>query len=174
MIVSALHDINLKIDHAARDDGRLRGDITLIAVSKKQPDERIEDALSAGLRIFGENRVQEAQMRWAGRRADYPDLKLHLIGPLQTNKSDDAVQLFDVIESLDREKLAVSLAKSMEKIGVSRECLIQVNTGEEDQKVSKFCNKDVKVWSIQEFILFHIFVIYIRYSYSTKYIILSY
>ena len=133
-ISAALEDIQAKIKQAAEDDGRLKTDVTLIAVSKKQPDERIDEALSCGIRIFGENRVQEAQMRWADRKIQFPDLKLHLIGPLQTNKAEDAVQLFDVIESLDREKLAAVLAKAMKKYGVNRECFIQVNTGDEDQK----------------------------------------
>ncbi|MEL6286820.1 MAG: YggS family pyridoxal phosphate-dependent enzyme [Pseudomonadota bacterium] len=109
-------------------------DVTLVAASKRQPEERIEAALVAGHRVFGENRVQEAQKRWSHRRALYPDLSLRLIGPLQTNKSDDAVALFDTIETLDRPKLAVSLARAMEKVGRSVECLIQVNTGEEPQK----------------------------------------
>jgi len=119
---------------AAKADGRGADAVTLIAVSKKQPDDRIDAALEAGLRVFGENRVQEAQMRWTERRASYPDLRLHLIGPLQTNKAGDAVALFDVIETLDREKLAVNLAREMQKQNLERECLIQVNTGDEDQK----------------------------------------
>ena len=119
---------------AAEMDGRKAEDVTLIAVSKKQPDDRIDAALATGQRVFGENRVQEAQMRWQDRRDQYPDLRLHLIGPLQTNKASDAVALFDVIETLDREKLAVILAKEMEKQGVMRECLVQVNTGDESQK----------------------------------------
>ena len=126
--------IKALIQNAAAIDGRPADAIELIAVSKVQPDDRIDAALHAGHRVYGENRVQEAQTRWQARRADYPDLKLHLIGPLQTNKAGDAVALFDVIETLDREKLAVSLAKEMEKQAVSRECLIQVNTGDEDQK----------------------------------------
>ena len=133
-ISAALEDIQAKIKQATDDDGRSNADVTLIAVSKKQPDERIDEALTCGLRIFGENRVQEAQMRWADRKTQFPDLKLHLIGPLQTNKAEDAVQLFDVIESLDREKLAAVLAKAMKKYDVNRECFIQVNTGNEDQK----------------------------------------
>ncbi len=134
MIATSLAEIQLNIARAAQDDGRNAHAVTLVAVSKKQPDERIIEALDAGIRVFGENRVQEAQERWAVRRVQYPDLKLHLIGPLQTNKSEDAVQLFDVIESLDREKLALSLAKAMDKHGTRPECLIQVNTGDEDQK----------------------------------------
>jgi pyridoxal phosphate enzyme (YggS family) len=134
MIATSLEDILNNIKRAATEDGRRPEDVTLIAVSKKQAEDRIEEALAAGIRVFGENRVQEAQSRWNARRATCADLKLHLIGPLQTNKAEDAVALFDVIESLDREKLAASLAKAMQKLGVSRECLIQVNTGEEEQK----------------------------------------
>ena len=119
---------------AAESDGRKLDDVMLIAVSKKQPDDRIDAALQAGQRVFGENRVQEAQIRWQDRRPHYSDLRLHLIGPLQTNKAADAVALFDVIETLDREKLAVTLAKEMEKQGLNRDCLIQVNTGDESQK----------------------------------------
>ena len=106
----------------------------LVAVSKRQPDERIEAALVAGHRVFGENRVQEAQERWAERRGSYPDLKLHLIGPLQTNKAADAVALFDVIEVVDRPKLARSLSAEMARQGRHLPCYVQVNTGEEDQK----------------------------------------
>lgn len=90
--------------------------------------------LAAGQRVFGENRVQEAQQRWAHRRADYPDLELRLIGPLQTNKADDACALFDVIETLDRDKLAGALVKAMAKTGRTPRLYVQVNTGEEPQK----------------------------------------
>lgn len=106
----------------------------LVAVSKRQPDERIEAALAAGVRVFGENRVQEAQERWGERRAQYPDLKLRLIGPLQSNKSEDAVALFDAIDVLDRPKLARTLAEAIQKLGKSPDILVQVNTGEEPQK----------------------------------------
>ncbi|MGB2097955.1 MAG: YggS family pyridoxal phosphate-dependent enzyme [Candidatus Puniceispirillales bacterium] len=109
-------------------------DVTLVAVSKQQPDEKIDAALDAGQRVFGENRVQEAISRWGHRRADYPDLTLHLIGPLQTNKVAEAVALFDVIEVVDREKLAAALAKEMAKQDRHLPCLVQVNTGEEEQK----------------------------------------
>ena len=107
---------------------------TLVAVSKRQPDDRIEAALAAGHRVFGENRVQEAQERWASRRRIYPELRLHLIGPLQTNKAADAVTLFDVIEVVDRPKLARSLSSEMARQGRHLPCYVQVNTGEEDQK----------------------------------------
>lgn len=134
MIASSLSEIHDAIRRTVAEDGRHFDDVTLIAVSKKQPEHKIKEALDLGVRIFGENRVQEAQTRWETRRHDYADLKLHLIGPLQTNKAEEAVRLFDVIESLDREKLAVVLEKAMRKQGLARECLIQVNTGEEEQK----------------------------------------
>ena len=118
---------------AAQPDNESAGP-TLVAVSKRQPDDRIEAALAAGHRVFGENRVQEAQERWTSRRDLYPDLRLHLIGPLQTNKSMDAVALFDVIEVVDRPKLARSLSAEMARQGRHLPCYVQVNTGEEDQK----------------------------------------
>lgn len=126
--------INRKIATAARDHGREPSAITLVAVSKQQPEDRIGAALEAGLRVFGENRVQEAQERWAARRAQYPDLRLHLIGPLQTNKAQDAVELFDVIETVDRIKLADALKTAMDRLGKTPACLIQINTGAEEQK----------------------------------------
>ena len=106
----------------------------LVAVSKRQPDDRIDAALAAGHRIFGENKVQEAQNRWQHRKSDVPDLQLRLIGPLQTNKSEDACRLFDVIETLDRPKLAGALQKAIGKTGRTPILFIQVNTGEEPQK----------------------------------------
>ena len=106
----------------------------LVAVSKRQPDDRIEAALAAGHRLFGENRVQEAQQRWAHRRGTHPDLILHLIGPLQTNKAAEAVALFDVIEVVDRPKLARTLGQEMARQDRHLPCYVQVNTGEEEQK----------------------------------------
>jgi len=126
--------VQAQIKEAAEFGARDPQDVNLVAVSKKQPDERIDEALAAGHRLFGENRVQEAKQRWQERRLQYPDLKLHLIGPLQTNKVKDAVALFDVIETLDREKLAGAIAKEMANQGRDLPCFIQVNTGEEDQK----------------------------------------
>ena len=108
--------------------------VTLVAVSKRQPEVKIDAALAAGQRVFGENRVQEASQRWTGRRVAYSDLVLHLIGPLQTNKVAEAVELFDVIEVVDREKLARALAKEMALQNRYLPCYIQVNTGEEPQK----------------------------------------
>ena len=108
--------------------------VTLVAVSKRQPENKIDAALAAGQRVFGENRVQEASQRWAARRKAYDDLILHLIGPLQTNKAAEAVALFDVIEVVDREKLARAIAKEMGRQNRFLPCYIQVNTGEEPQK----------------------------------------
>ncbi len=129
-----LEHITQKIEKAARDAGRLSPDITLIAVSKQQTEARIEAALQSGIRIFGENRVQEAQKRWHARRALYPDLHLHLIGPLQSNKAGDAVALFDVLHTIDRPKIAAALKAEMDKQTRQLPCFIQVNTGEEPQK----------------------------------------
>ena len=107
----------------------------LVAVSKMQPDKRIEQMLSAGHSVFGENRVQEAQKRWGKTFAAHrDDIELRLIGPLQTNKAEEAVKLFDVVETLDREKLAKALVKAAEKVGHMPGLLVQVNTGEEPQK----------------------------------------
>lgn len=128
-----LLDTETRISTACQKAGRTDRP-ELVAVSKTQPDELIEEALAAGVRVFGENRVQEAQERWAHRRASYPDLRLRLIGPLQSNKSEDAVALFDTIDSLDREKLCRTLADAIQKLGRSPELLVQVNTGEEPQK----------------------------------------
>ena len=109
-------------------------DVNLVAVSKKQPIERIHAMLEAGHRLYGENRVQEAKERWENLRDQYSDLTLHLIGPLQTNKVKEAVALFDVIETVDRPKLATALAKEMKKQNHILPCFIQINTGAEDQK----------------------------------------
>lgn len=133
-IAQRIEDIRSRIEQAAAEAGRDPASITLIGVSKVQPDDRIEAALSAGLRVYGENRVQEAQDRWTKRRAIHPDLSLHLVGALQTNKARDAVALFDAIHSLDRPKLARSLAREMAAQEKRVECFIQINTGEEPQK----------------------------------------
>ena len=129
-----LSAIRHKIDRAARAAGRDPGDVTLTAVSKQQPWEAIEAALDAGQRVFGENRVQEAQERWAERRARWPDLELRLIGTLQSNKAGDAVAFFDAIETLDRESLAVALGAAIGRTGRAPELFVQINTGEEPQK----------------------------------------
>lgn len=123
-----------RIAAAAKTGGRPADAVTLVAVSKQQPDERIDAMLATGQRVFGENRVQEAETRWAHRRADVPDLELRLIGPLQTNKAEAACALFDVIETLDRERLAAALARAMVKTGRCPRLYVQVNTGREAQK----------------------------------------
>jgi pyridoxal phosphate enzyme (YggS family) len=122
-----------RMAHAAQAAGRT-DNVTLVAVSKLQPEERIEAMLAAGQRVFGENRVQEAQTRWRERRESVPDLFLRMIGPLQTNKAADAVATFDAIDSVDRPKLAAALADAVQKQGRAPDVLIQVNTGEEPQK----------------------------------------
>ena len=123
---------------AAKAAGRDGGDAALVAVSKTQGTEAILPVIQAGQRLFGENRVQEAQGKWPDIKAANPDLRpelrLHLIGPLQTNKVKDAVELFDVIETVDRPKLARALAREMAKQDRQLDCFIQVNTGEEEQK----------------------------------------
>lgn len=132
--MSGLADVNARVAAAAKAAGRAPDDITLVAVSKMQPAERIEAVLDAGHRVFGENRVQEAEGRWPALRERYPGIELHLVGPLQTNKVRQAVGLFDVIESVDRPKLARRLAAAFEETGRALPCYIQVNTGEEPQK----------------------------------------
>ncbi len=129
-----LAEVTRRIADAARDAGRQPSDVTLVAVSKTQGADSVRELLEVGHRVFGENRVQEAEDKFPALKAEYPDLELHLIGPLQTNKARDAVALFDVIQSVDREKLAASLAKEMERLGRRPACYIQVNTGEEPQK----------------------------------------
>ena len=129
-----LAEVNRRIAEAAKAAGRQAGDVTLVAVSKTHGAERVRELLDAGQRVFGENRVQEAQEKFPALKAEYPGLELHLIGPLQTNKARDAVALFDVIQSVDRERLAGVLAKEMERAGKQLTCFIQVNTGEEEQK----------------------------------------
>jgi len=114
--------------------GRAPGSVTLIAVSKTQPEARITAVLDAGHRVFGENRVQEAQGRWPGYRAHYGAVDLHLIGPLQTNKARAAVELFDAIHTVDRPRLVDTLARLAEERGTSPRLFVQVNTGEEPQK----------------------------------------
>lgn len=130
----ALSAVRHKIARAARAAGRDPADVILTAVSKQQPWDAIAAALQAGQRVFGENRVQEAQGRWADQRSAWPGLELRLIGPLQSNKAADAVALFDAIETVDRESLAAALSAAMEKAGRSLELFVQVNTGEEPQK----------------------------------------
>ncbi|HEY6719485.1 MAG TPA: YggS family pyridoxal phosphate-dependent enzyme [Reyranella sp.] len=129
-----LADVRQHIAAAARAAGRDPAAVTLVAVSKTHGADRVRELLDAGQRVFGENRVQEAEEKFPALKAECPDLKLHLIGPLQTNKAREAVALFDVIESVDRERLAATLAKEMARGDRRPDCYIQVNTGEEPQK----------------------------------------
>ncbi len=133
-IAARLAAIKDRIAYAAKDSGRDPRSVTLVAVSKTHDAQAIAPALAAGHRVFGENRVQEAAAKWPELRQQYPDIELHLIGPLQTNKVRDAVALFDVIESVDRPKLAQALAAELAKSPRRIACYIQVNTGEEPQK----------------------------------------
>ena len=122
------------IANAAKDNGRAPEDVRLVAVSKTQGAAHIAPALEAGHRLFGENRVQEAAGKWPGLRSSYADVRMHLIGPLQTNKVKQAVALFDTIETVDRLKLARALSKEMAQSGRRLDCYIEVNLGEEAQK----------------------------------------
>ena len=130
----ALTDIRKAIADAEAAAGRVPGSVRLIAVSKVQPLERVEAVLEAGHRLFGENRVQEAEAKWPELKARFDGVELHLIGPLQTNKVKQAVRLFDVIETVDREKLAAELAKEMAASGRVLPVFVQVNIGREPQK----------------------------------------
>ncbi len=131
---SALEAVRRRIDKAARLAGRDGADVTLTAVSKQQPWEQVAAVLAAGHRCFGENRVQEAYERWADGRDRVEGLELRLIGPLQSNKTREAMALFDVIETLDRDKLARAIAEEAQALGRCPRLYIQVNTGEEAQK----------------------------------------
>ena len=136
----SLSYIKSRIDAAAARHGRDPADITLIAVSKVQPLERVEAVLTEGHRIFGENRVQEAQGKWPAFRERFEGVELHLIGPLQTNKARTAMELFDVIHTVDRVKLAQTIARIAEETGHCPDIFVQVNTGDEGQKAG--CSVD--------------------------------
>lgn len=154
-VAENLKNIQTKIQKTADQWNRSVDDIHLLAVSKKQSMENIQAAINAGHRAFGENRVQEAQEHWVDLKPGYPNLKLHLIGPLQTNKIKDAIQLFDMIHTVDREKLARKLGDALKEAEKSIPCLIQVNIGEEEQKSGidpkelpeflEFCRKDCAI-----------------------------
>jgi pyridoxal phosphate enzyme (YggS family) len=134
VIAANLDAVRARIAAAARAAGRLPSSVTLVAVGKTHPTASLRAALVAGHRLFGENRVQEAETKYPALREAFSDLALHLIGPLQTNKVKDAVALFDVIETVDRPRLAAALAKEMERTGRRLPCFVEVNTGEEPQK----------------------------------------
>lgn len=135
-VASAYARVVSRIAEAARDAGRDPAAVTLVAVTKTFNAEDILPVLGDGHRVFGENRVQEAQRKWPALREQFPDIELHLIGPLQSNKARDAVSLFDVIQSLDRESLAAELSKALARThgGKTPRFLVQVNTGLEPQK----------------------------------------
>ena len=133
-ITVARADVLARIAAAAKSVGREASSVELVAVSKVQPEERIAAMLATGQRVFGENRVQEAQSRWQARRQAGLNIELRLIGPLQSNKAKEAVALFDVIETVDRMKLAAALADACAKAGKAPRLYVQVNTGEEEQK----------------------------------------
>lgn len=132
--VARLNEVRANIGKAEREARRAAGSATLVAVSKTFDAASIRPVVDAGQRVFGENRVQEAQGKWPALKADFPDLDLHLIGPLQSNKTKEAVALFDVIETVDREKIAAELAKEIARQGKAPKLYVQVNTGSEPQK----------------------------------------
>jgi pyridoxal phosphate enzyme (YggS family) len=132
--VTGLDEVQARIARAEAAAARPAGSVALIAVSKEQPPERVRPVLDAGHRLFGENRVQEAQVRWGALAPLYPGVSVHLIGPLQTNKAKAAVALFDAIHSLDRPRLAAAIADAMAATGRAPQLFVQVNTGAEPQK----------------------------------------
>ena len=134
MALSLLQEIRDRIDHAEAVARRIPDEVTLIAVSKQQSAAAIEALIAEGQEEFAENRVQEAQAKWPALRARYPDLQLHLVGQLQSNKAEEALALFDTIHSLDRPSLVTALAKAAAKLGRTADCFIQVNIGDEPQK----------------------------------------
>jgi pyridoxal phosphate enzyme (YggS family) len=131
---SRLEQVRERIAHACKVAERKADEVTLVAVSKTHPAEAVEPLLEAGCRVFGENRVQEAQGKWPALRERWPDAEFHLVGKLQSNKADDAVALFDCIHSLDRPSLVTALARAMDKAGRQVPCFVQVDVGEEPQK----------------------------------------
>ncbi|KQZ47373.1 alanine racemase [Rhizobium sp. Root149] len=150
-----LQDVKQKISMAERDAGRAEASVTLVAVSKTFDADAIRPVISAGQRVFGENRVQESEGKWPQLKAETPGIELHLIGPLQSNKAADAVALFDVIETIDREKIARAVATEMQKQGKTVRLYVQVNIGMEPQKAGiepkqtvafvHFCRDELKL-----------------------------
>ncbi|WP_312224005.1 YggS family pyridoxal phosphate-dependent enzyme [Rhizobium rhizoryzae] len=150
-----LQDVKQKISMAERDAGPAEASVTLVAVSKTFDADAIRPVISAGQRVFGENRVQESEGKWPQLKAETPGIELHLIGPLQSNKAADAVALFDVIETIDREKIARAVATEMQKQGKTVRLYVQVNIGMEPQKAGiepkqtvafvHFCRDELKL-----------------------------
>ncbi|NLS18995.1 YggS family pyridoxal phosphate-dependent enzyme [Rhizobium sp. P40RR-XXII] len=148
-----LNEVRSHIAAAERQAGKATGSVQLVAVSKTFDADQIRPAISAGQRVFGENRVQESQGKWPELKAETPDIELHLIGPLQSNKAAEAVALFDVIETIDREKIARTIADEMKRQGKTLRLYVQVNTGLEPQKAGiapddtadfvDFCRKEL-------------------------------
>jgi pyridoxal phosphate enzyme (YggS family) len=153
--VAALRDIASRIELAAKGAGRDPATVTLVAVSKTYGEEAILPVIESGQRVFGENRVQEAKAKWPSLRSRHPGLELHLIGPLQSNKTKEAVELFDAIHSIDRPKIASAVADEMSRQGKHPKLFVQVNTGEEQQKAGiaprdtaaflRHCRDDLKL-----------------------------
>jgi pyridoxal phosphate enzyme (YggS family) len=133
-IQMGLESVKRRIDRAISDFGRNPGSVELVCVSKTFPANIVRHALIAGQRIFGENRVQEAQSKWPELKREFPGTELHLIGPLQSNKTRDAMQMFDVIETVDRPKIAEEIAKERDRLGRCPKLYVEVNTGSEPQK----------------------------------------
>ena len=142
-VVDQYHAVKTAIADAEAKAGRKPQEVALVAVSKTHDADAIIPVIEAGQRIFGENKVQEAQGKWPALRERWPDLELRLIGPLQSNKTGDAVALFDVIETVDRDKIAKTIAKEIEKQGRTPRLFVQVNTGEEEQKAGIAPNEAV-------------------------------
>lgn len=132
--IARLEGVRAQIAHASREAGRDPAAVTLVAVSKTFGAEAMLPVLQAGQRVFGENRVQEAKSKWPALKAQYPDIELHLVGPLQSNKAREAVALFDVIHTVDRPSLCAALAKEIARAGRAPRLLVEVNTGGEAQK----------------------------------------
>lgn len=151
--IENLRKVQSELQAAAAGSGRPEGCVTLVAVSKTFPAEEIRPVLESGQRVFGENRVQEAMAKWPGLREEFDGIELHLIGPLQSNKAKEAVATFDVIHTVDREKIARALKDEMVRQDRNLPCFIQVNTGEEPQKAGippreadafiKFCQEEI-------------------------------
>jgi PLP dependent protein len=153
--VTGFQNVKARMARAARDAGRAVDAVTLVAVSKTYEAPHILPVLEAGQRVFGENRVQEAKAKWPALRAQFSDVTLHLIGPLQSNKAAEAVGLFDCIETIDRPKIAQAVAAEMTKQGRALELFVQINTGEEPQKAGiapkeaaafvRYCRDELKL-----------------------------
>ncbi|MEM6539106.1 MAG: YggS family pyridoxal phosphate-dependent enzyme [Pseudomonadota bacterium] len=150
-----LRSIRESLAAALTEAGRAEDTVEIVAISKKHTVETVEPALRAGHRVFGENRVQEAKEKWPTLRDAYPDISLHLVGPLQSNKVKDAVDVFDLIETVDREKIARALKTEMDRVGRHLPCLVQVNIGQEEQKSGidptsadefiRYCSQDLSL-----------------------------